>query len=172
MRFLAVYLGLLAGLAVCAAQTDASGDVLRRASAAYDAGDMDAAIRLYREFLAGHPDAAITRALAEDLNTIGLLRWKCCGDLNGALRDLGESRESCEKLAAADPQNLEARRDLADVHSVVGEVLAEAGRKREAFGASLKALVIYEELARADPSSMENAGYVAKVRARMAGLQK
>jgi len=121
---------------------------------------------------AGQPDAAITRALAEDLNTIGLLRWKCCGDLNGALRDLGESRESCEKLAAADPQNLEARRDLADVHSVVGEVLAEAGRKREAFGASLKALVIYEELARADPSSMENAGYVAKVRARMAGLQK
>src|SRR5262249_25691367 len=40
---------------------------------------------------AGQPDAAITRALADDLNTIGLLRWKCCRDLTAALRDLRES---------------------------------------------------------------------------------
>jgi tetratricopeptide (TPR) repeat protein len=101
---------------------------------------------------------------------IGLLRWKCCRDLTGSLRDLRESRERFEKLAAADPQNLEARRDVADVHRTVGQVLTEAGRTAEALDASTKALTIYEELARADPSSMENAAYIATVRARIAGL--
>ena len=150
---------------------DCTGDVsyYRRALDAMLRGD-----EICRNLSQAHgsrPDATLTRALADGLNSIALLRWKCCRDLTGALRDFRESRESFEKLAAADPQNLEARRDLADAHSGIGEVLAEAGRRREALGASLKALVIYEELARADPSSMENAGYVAKVRARMAGLQ-
>jgi hypothetical protein len=101
-----------------------------------------------------------------------LLRWKCCGDLTGSLRDLRESRESLEKLAAADPENLEARRDIAGVHSLIGQVLGEAGRTREALGASLKALIAYEELARADPSSMEDAGYIAKLKARITVLTR
>jgi tetratricopeptide (TPR) repeat protein len=119
----------------------------------------------------GQPDAAITRALADDLCMIGLLRWKCCRDLSGALRDLRESRERFERLAAADPKNLEARRDVASAFARTGEVLADAARKAEALSASREALTIYEELARADSSSMENAGYIAQVRARIAGLQ-
>ena len=59
---------------------------------------------------------------------------------------------------------------VAGSHHRLGEVLAEAGRSREALGASLKALAIYEELARADPSSMENTAYIAEVRARIAAL--
>ena len=120
---------------------------------------------------AGQPDATITRALADDLDTIGWLRWKCCRDLTGSLRDLRESLEIFEKLATADPQNLEARRDVAAVHSYIGQVLAEAGRKSEALSESLKALTIYEDLTRADPSNMENAAYSAKVRERIAALQ-
>jgi len=87
------------------------------------------------------------------------------------LRDLHESLQTFEKLAAADPQNLEGRRDIADVHNRIGEVLAEAGRSREAMSANLRALTRYEELARADPSSMENASYIAKVRSRIVELQ-
>ena len=117
------------------------------------------------------PDATITRVLADELQLIGLLRWKCCRDLTGSLRDLHESLQTFEMLSAADPQNLEGRRDIADVHNRIGEVLTEAGRSREAMGANLRALIRYEELARVDPSSMENASYIAKVRSRIVELQ-
>jgi tetratricopeptide (TPR) repeat protein len=131
----------------------------------------DEIIRTLTRSHVNQPDASLTRALADDLTTIGLLRWKCCRDLTGALHDLRESRESFERLAAADPQNLEARRDLASVDNSSGEVLAEAGRSREALDASLKALTAYEEIALADPSSKEDAAYVAKMRARIAALR-
>ncbi len=119
---------------------------------------------------AGEHNATISRSLADGLSNIGWLRWKCCRDLSGSLRDLHESLDRFEILAAADPDNLEARRDVADLNRQIGAVLAEAGRTHEALEPSRKALAIYEQLQRADPTSLENVGYLTEVRARLAAL--
>ena len=68
---IAALISLLLWAAGSPAQTTGADDPLRRAAAAYDAGDTSTAIRLYREFLASHPDAAEIRsnlgaALARD----------------------------------------------------------------------------------------------------------
>ena len=109
--------------------------------------------------------------MADGLNDIGLLRWKCCQDFANALLDLREALRRFEVLAAADPSNIEGRRDVADATRRIGTVLAEAGRKPEAMDVNARALTMYEELARADPSSGENAAYLAEVRARIAALK-
>ncbi len=112
------------------------------------------------------------REVADGLSDIGLLRWKCCRDQAGALRDLEEARNSFERIAAVDSQNLEAQRDVADVNQKIGVVLAESGRREAALATDRKALALYEELGRADPSSGENAGYIKAVRSRIAALER
>jgi len=62
VRSCAAILSLLLGTALASGQTASGDDVLHRAAAAYDAGDMATAIRCYREFLAAHPDAAEIRS--------------------------------------------------------------------------------------------------------------
>jgi tetratricopeptide (TPR) repeat protein len=63
VRSFAGFLLLLASPAVAAPQSTAShDDSLGRAAAAYAKGDMEPAIRAYREFLAAHPDAAEIRS--------------------------------------------------------------------------------------------------------------
>ena len=55
-------IGCAAFLTLVAIGTAQAADVLSNANAAYKAGDMVTAIRLYREFLADHPDAAEIRS--------------------------------------------------------------------------------------------------------------
>lgn len=60
MRLAALVLSLLLGLA--ALWADGTADRLRDANAAYQSGDLAAAIRLYRDFLKEYPDAAEIRS--------------------------------------------------------------------------------------------------------------
>jgi hypothetical protein len=55
-------IGCAAFLTLVAIGTAQAADLLSNANAAYKAGDMVTAIRLYREFLADHPDAAEIRS--------------------------------------------------------------------------------------------------------------
>lgn len=125
-----------------------------------------------RALAASNPERPHRRELADDLLTIALSRWRCCHDLAGAMRDDHEALDSFERLAKEDPHNLEARRDVANTYKSTGEVLGQAGRRREGLELSRKALVIYEELGRADPASAENATFLAQVRAQIATLER
>jgi tetratricopeptide (TPR) repeat protein len=101
--------------------TAQSGDVLRRAAAAYDAGDMATAIQGYREFLAAHPDAAEIRS-----------------NLGAALVREGKFAEAIEEYQAALkqlPDNPRVRMNLALAYYKVGR-LAEAVKDLEALHAS------------------------------------
>lgn len=124
-----------------------------------------------RQLAAANPNQANLRNLADGLTDIGQLRWKCCRDLAGALRDEYEALAGFQKNSDRDPRNLEARRDVANAFRDLGLVLGEAGRRPEALGADRKALAIYQELDRSDPSSQENNRYIVDVQVRIAELQ-
>jgi len=119
----------------------------------------------------GQPDPRISRSVADGLSDIGWLRWKCCHDPASALRYLRESLARFQELSSADPENLEARRDVANLNREIGDVLAEAGQASDGVEFSRKALGVYEELQRADPTNSENAGNIADVRARIAAVE-
>jgi non-specific serine/threonine protein kinase/serine/threonine-protein kinase len=127
---------------------------------------------IYNELASADPTLLNRRNVADGLSDIGLLRWKCCRQLTGALRDLEEARKNFEGIAAGDAQNLEARRDVADVNQKIGLVLAESGRREGALATNRKALALYQELGRADPTSGENAGYIKAILARIAALER
>jgi eukaryotic-like serine/threonine-protein kinase len=137
---------------------------------------LDSALKgdaINRRLIAAQPDEVnYIRRLADGLVDIGNLRWKCCRDVTGALHDLEEARNGFQKVRDRDPQNLEARRDVANVYKILAIVLEETNRATEAMDANRKALEIYEELGRTDPTSAENAGYLAEVRARIAALER
>ena len=127
---------------------------------------------IYRRLAAAHTaDAALARRFADGLHDLANLRWKCCGDLDGALRDLQEALAGFETIVARDDHNIEARRDVANVHNLRSLVLSEANQNAAALAAAHTALVMYEQLAVADPASGENARVLAEVRARIAALE-
>jgi serine/threonine protein kinase len=124
-----------------------------------------------RELARMHPEQRRDRELADDLMNIGLSRWKCCDDFDGATRDLRESLDSFRRLADADPHNLEAKRDVGNAWLTLSAVLTEAGRRQEALAISRTALDIFDELDRADPDSRENADFMETARKRIAALE-
>jgi tetratricopeptide (TPR) repeat protein len=124
-----------------------------------------------RRLVTAHPAQPYHRRnLADGLTEIAFLRWKCCRDLAGALRDIHDALNGFGGLAEQDPENMEARRDVANAKKNLGWILGEAGRLKEALGANREALAIYERVRRADPDSQEDAGYIAEVQARIAAL--
>ena len=123
-----------------------------------------------RALAASNPQRPHRRELADGLLTIALSRWRCCGDLAGAMRDVLAALQSFERLAVEDPHNLDARRDVANAYKIGGEILGKGGRRPEALEMSRKALAVYEELGRADPASAENAGFLTQVRDQIAAL--
>ena len=129
----------------------------------------DAIMRALAASNPGHPHR---RELADDLLTIAFSRWRCCRDLDGAMRDDHDALVQFERLSDEDRHNLEARRDVANAYKIAGQVLGEGGRSEEALQMSRKALAVYEELDRADPASAENATFLAKVRAQIAALER
>jgi tetratricopeptide (TPR) repeat protein len=96
-----------------------------------------------RALEAAHPERPILRVVADGLSTIGLTRWKCCRDLAGASRDFQEALERFQKISDADSSDMEARRDIANVHSGMAQAFGGAGGLPEALEADLKALTIY-----------------------------
>ena len=123
-----------------------------------------------RALAAAHPGAP-SRQLADGLLSTATSRWKCCGDLAGALSELHEAVDHFERLARSDPKNIEARRDLANANWSLGLVLTESGHSREGLAADRKVLAILEELDRADPTNQENTRFIGRVRAAIQALQ-
>jgi tetratricopeptide (TPR) repeat protein len=113
VRIAAIFLVALWWAAASPAQT---GDPLRDAAAAYKSDDMTTAIRLYREFLAGHPDAAEIRS-----------------NLGAALVRDGKFSEAIAEYQAALkqlPRNAQVRMNLALAYYKVGR-LSEAAEDLE-----------------------------------------
>ena len=147
----------------------------RTGDAAYLKEALDAAAKgdsINRQLAAAGPtDVAHLRRMADGLVDLAYIRWQCCRDLDGSLRDLQDALGSFQKIADRDAHNLEARRDVAGVHNARSLVLSEAHERSGALAAAHTALSIYEELALADPTSAENARCVADVRARIAAIE-
>ena len=136
---------------------------------------LDAALNanaMSRDLAAVNPSQENRRNVADGLADIGVFRWKCCRDLEGAIRDEEEAQESFRGIAEQDRQNLEAKRDIANAHYYKGIIYEYAGRRREALRESLEALAVYEGLGRIDPTSGENASDIAAIRARIAELER
>jgi hypothetical protein len=102
---------------------------------------------------------------------VALARWNCCRDLERALAEMHEALDTFEHLAAAEPQNIEAKRDLGTAVSAIGLLLGEVGRKKDAAAADRRAVAIFEQLDRADPTSYENRKLLETVRSRVAALK-
>ena len=126
-----------------------------------------------RQLVARDPeDVASLRRLADGLTEIGLLRWRCCRDLAGALRDEEVARDGFQHIVDRDTQNLEARRDLAHAYNSLGIILGEADQRSAALDANRAALAIYDRIDRADPTDDENRRYLSEVRARIAAIER
>ena len=110
---------LLLSLLFCAAGW-AQEDLLRRAAAAYAAGEISTAVQCYREFLAAHPDAAEIRS-----------------NLGAALVRDGQFAAAIEEYRSAIkqlPDNLPVRMNLALAYYKLGR-LPEAARELDALHA-------------------------------------
>jgi len=120
-----------------------------------------------RELARLHPEHSRERELADDLLNIGQSRWRCCRDFEGATRDLREAQNRFERLGAADPQNVEAKRDVGNARDALAIVLSQAGHDAEALTASRAAIETFEDLVRADPANRENTEMLTLARARI-----
>jgi tetratricopeptide (TPR) repeat protein len=126
---------------------------------------------LYAALATANPVQNNLRNVVDGLADTGILRWKCCHDFGGAMRDLTEALKKFEGMAAADSRNVEAKRDVADTWEKIGVVAADAARPQRALAACRKARGIYEELGRADPASGENADHIHNARSCIASLE-
>jgi tetratricopeptide (TPR) repeat protein len=147
---------------------DTTGDISYYRQALEEALKGDAINRLR---VAADPSPANLRNMADGLGDIGFLRWKCCRDLAGALRDEQEALAGFQSNAARDPQNLEAQRDIGNTQGTLGRILEEAGHRLKALEWEHKALAMYEALYRADPGSAENSAYLRDTKAHIALLE-
>ena len=123
-----------------------------------------------RLLTAADPTQPNRRNLADGLLTVARFRWKCCRDF-AALGDVRAAIAEFQTIADQDPQNLEARRDVAGAHFAMGAILGELDRRNGAMDAYRKALALYESVSRADPNSQEDVGYVANVRAQITAIE-
>jgi tetratricopeptide (TPR) repeat protein len=129
-------------------------------------------IALVRDIL-GRADG-LQRQLAAAGETTPLLRYaesaalnelaitlQIIGDLPAALDATDRSIAVIERLAAAEPDNAGAQRDVGVVYQTKGNVLRALGRREDALAAYRKSLAIYERLAAKDPGNEEWQGHAA-----------
>jgi tetratricopeptide (TPR) repeat protein len=77
------------------------------------------------------------------------------GATNKALQAYQKELELCEALAQADPNNADAKRDLAFSHQRLGDVHLRRGATDEALQSYQKSLELREALAQADPNNAD-----------------
>lgn len=116
-----------------------------------------------------HPER-LERDLADALISIAYSRAHCHCDLGQAVRETEEALVMFRRLSAAEPQNAEARFDLANAYESLATVLTEDGQGTDALKAHREALAIYAELYRADPANGESARFADGVRDQMTAL--
>jgi eukaryotic-like serine/threonine-protein kinase len=113
-----------------------------------------------------------SRRLADGLLTVANTRWYCCRDTSRTLAQTQQALAMFQELVNADPQNAEARRDVANTLQLRGRVLGEIGLRREALAADREALAIYEDLRRADATDRENDIAIGIVNSQLAVLEE
>jgi tetratricopeptide (TPR) repeat protein len=148
---------------------DRTGDVSYYQHALEEALQANA---MSRDLAAGDPSLENQRNVFDGLADIGIFRWKCCRDLESAVRDEKQALEGFTRIAERDLQNVEAQRDVANAHQYMGIIYAFAGRRSDALHEDREALAIYQRLASIDPDSGENANYLADMRARIASIEQ
>lgn len=93
------------------------------------------------------------------LNSISLARLgevlEKTGDLNGAMASFRQALVLSHAISAADPSNLQARRDVSFILEDMGEVLRKLGKKAEAQDAFRRSINIRQELAATDPLNVQ-----------------
>jgi eukaryotic-like serine/threonine-protein kinase len=115
----------------------------------------------YLDSLAGeaHGDPALQRELAAAYERVGDVRG---GESNGSLGDIAGAVESYKKaleireaLAALNPEDPQARRQLAGSHQKIGFRLLDTGAAAEGLEHLRKALALYLDLTREQPASVD-----------------
>src|SRR5207248_6765391 len=103
-----------------------------------------------------HGDPELQRELAAAYERVGDVRG---GELSGSLGDIAGARESYTKslnireaLAAVNPNDVQARRDLASSHQKIGRLLYRADAS-SGFDHLQKALALYLDLTREQPAN-------------------
>ncbi len=175
----------LSGLQQALATSKRSENPFRVAYALWDLADLTGDKAYYREAL-DHQLAGLAKArrlaveqpetnnreLADALLSIALSRVKCCNDVAGALRDDNEALSAFQKISNAEPQNIEARIDLANGYEGLAAILTLADRPSDALQAHIQALDIYTEVGRADPTNSEIAYFAKRTQSQVRAIQE
>ena len=103
-------------------------------------------------------DLSLQRELAAAYEKVGSVqggfRAANLGDIRGALASYRKALNIRESIAAAEPGNLEAQRELFRTHGYLSDTLLAAGDRAGAIEQSRKMLAIAERLAAANPESL------------------
>jgi tetratricopeptide (TPR) repeat protein len=124
-------------------------------------GDLDAALRAYRDGLAimerlgaAHPGNTLWQSdLSISYDKVGDV-LKVQGKLADALQAYRDSLTIKERLAAADPRNPLWQRDLSVSYHKIGDALMDQGLLTDALQAYRDSVAIMERLAAADPNNI------------------
>lgn len=113
----------------------------------------------YLDSLAGesHDDPALQRELAAAYERVGDVRGGessgSLGDITGAVESYTKALRIREALFAVNPDDAQARRDLADSHQKLGYRLLDTSKSSDGFEHLGKALSIYLDLTREQPAN-------------------
>jgi non-specific serine/threonine protein kinase/serine/threonine-protein kinase len=116
----------------------------------------DAALRALAERSALAPGDAVARRNWADQIVMKATAQNLMGDGAGALESTTRALVILRELAAADPKNVEAQKDLAFAYGEQGAALRKLGRIDEARAAVTSAVSIHERRLATDPASEED----------------
>jgi tetratricopeptide (TPR) repeat protein len=114
-------------------------------------------------------DVTNRRDVADGLVSMGRVLGSL-GRFDEAEKNYQAALPEFERLVTADPNNLEAQQDLANLFNYRGETLALAGRKADAAQWTSRAVSMYQAVLQHDPGNREVAQLLEKASARMAAL--
>lgn len=112
-------------------------------------------------------DVTLQRELGTAYAKIGLIQGNSyhsnLGDTDGAMKSYRRSLEIRQKLADADPKNLELQHELADAHEGMGDMLYTTNDLKGGLESYEKAVEIREKIVATEPESLEYRYYLANV---------
>jgi serine/threonine protein kinase len=140
--------------------------------ALWEIGDLTGDVQNYRaafDYFRKNRETAESLYQA-DANKFRAYRADTIMDLGTALLNVGDARAALEtyrqglvifeQVAASDPNNIEAQRNVADSYRKIGAAFMKAGDFDSALDRSRKSLALYENLQKLDSSSAENQRYL------------
>ena len=120
------------------------------------------ALAIDREMLSNSPlDANAKLQVGVDYSNIGDAMAREKDSLAGALDAYRTGLPLIEELAAADPANTKAQRNVAVFNMRIAGLLAQLGNDKEALASALKAIAILERIVDRDAGNMHGRGELA-----------